>query len=84
MPDAWDAIKVGVYSLPHKVEWFENGKIGDQNYLRSEVRNTFVVPSTLVDMLGNSSWDKAQELADTTKCELVKANDGSMIFKRRT
>jgi len=84
MVDAWDAVKAGVYSLPHKVEWFEDGKIGDPNYLRSEIRNTFVVPSALVNILGRSSWDDAQELVDAEKCDLVKANDGSMIFRRRT
>ena len=84
MVDAWDAIKASVYSLPHKVQWFEGNKIGDSNYLRSEIRDTFIVPSALVDMLGRSSWDDARELADMTKCDLIKANDGSMIFKRRT
>ena len=81
----WQGIEAGVGVLPHKVEWFEDDNIGDPAYLRSEIRNTFVVPSHLVDSLGGVRvvWDRAEELAARYGCDLLKANDGSLIFRRR-
>ncbi len=82
--DIWTAIEAGIGALPHKVEWFEDDKIGDPAYLRSEIRNTFVAPIGLVNALGgiSAAWPRAEELAAKYRCELIKANDGSMIFRR--
>ena len=83
--DLWQAIESSVGVLPHKVEWFEDNKIGDPAYLRSEIRSTFVVPKNLVESLGGvgAAWGRAEETAARYGCDLIKANDGSLIFRRR-
>ena len=86
----WQAIQAGVYALPHKVEWYEpeemkKAEASQPARLSSEVRTMFVVPRGWADLMGGRGalWDRCQELADETKCDLFKANDGSLIFKTR-
>jgi hypothetical protein len=85
----WQAIEACVYSLPHKVEWFEADEerklqAGQSARATVEMQRTFIVPHNLVDLFGMGVlFERCKELAAVRQCDFYKANDGSLVFRSR-
>jgi hypothetical protein len=86
----WEAIRAGVMQLPHRVEWYEDAELekhlaGKPATPTVEVRDRFLVPGKLVELMGSGGELVAmcRELAEMCGCDLQISADESLLFIKR-